>query len=199
MKSIATVKIGTKYSSSHVNKLFEKLNYPFYCLTDDPSGLHKDIIPIVPKEIYWPSEETWRTVTYNKITLFDPSLHLENILYLDLDVVIQKDIDILFREDYTIVWSYWRDESEMVYETHRPFCRRTMLNSSVMSWGEPPDEIWEDFAENKYLIMKQWPGDDVFLYKHLFEYKIYEEGLIDVENNSNAIILIGETSTGLEY
>lgn len=188
---VLTVKIGDKYSSEHVNKLFEQLDFEFYCYTEKPEGLHKDIIPIKPKEIFWPSQQTWRTVTYNKTCLFDPSLKLYNVLYLDLDVIIQKDITPLFRKPFTIVWSYWRDISEMYYETNRRFCRRTMINSSVMSWEYPPEDIWEDFYNNKELIIKQWPGDDVFYYKHLFDYEIYEKGLVDRDANDNAVVLVG--------
>ena len=82
----------------------------------------------------------------------------------------------------------------MDYETNRPFKRRTMLNSSVMSWSNQPLEIWEDFRDNTEQVLYWWgtAGIDPYIYKHLFEYEIYEKGLLTMEPDKNAIIMLGK-------
>ena len=67
------------------------LPFIFYCLTDDINDLPKNVVGIkidetLDLESYW-----W------KICLFDLDWN-EFILYLDLDVVIQKNIDYIFND-----------------------------------------------------------------------------------------------------
>ena len=45
MKTLLTLKYGTKYSANHVNSIYEHTEgkYNYVCVTDDPKGLHPDI------------------------------------------------------------------------------------------------------------------------------------------------------------
>ena len=50
MIHVCTLKYGSKYSSHNVNTLYNSISkscsVKFYCLTDDVSDLHKDIITL---------------------------------------------------------------------------------------------------------------------------------------------------------
>lgn len=190
--NVFTLKVLKKYDSNHVNNIYKKVENDienFYCFTDDPKGLYEHIKPIIIDDVLMP-------VTFNKLYMFNPALNITDVIYLDLDVIIQKNISSLLRSKFTLIWSYWRNISEMHYETNKIFCRRTMLNSSVMSWKNPPEEIYYDFMQNKQMILNMWPGDDIYYYKHLFDYDIYEEGLIckDIDDSSAIIKIEGSTS-----
>jgi hypothetical protein len=59
MISIYTVKWGFKYDSEHVNRVLEQCrkhittDFDFYCLTEHPIGLHRDVIVIpFPEDNY---------------------------------------------------------------------------------------------------------------------------------------------------
>jgi len=62
------VKWGKKYGADYVNKLYYGVkrnttkNFKFYCYTDDPTGLHKEILVV-------PLKESWGG-WWGKATLF---------------------------------------------------------------------------------------------------------------------------------
>lgn len=96
--SILCVKTGSKYTEKDVKILYKMvkrnctLPFIFYCLTDNACDLPDGVVGIkvdqdLDLETYW-----W------KICLFDLQWN-ENVLYLDLDIVIQNNIDYIFQED----------------------------------------------------------------------------------------------------
>ena len=97
MKNVLCIKWGSKYSAEYVNKLYNMverhltLTHRFICLTDDPTGLH----PLIETR---PLLRTDLKYSYTKFELFEKELHdiTGQILFLDLDVVINNSIDDLF-------------------------------------------------------------------------------------------------------
>jgi hypothetical protein len=97
LKNVLCVKWGSKFSADYVNRLYNMgerhltLTHRFICLTDDPTGLHPliETRPLLRKELKH---------SYTKFELFEKKLHdIEGqILFLDLDVVINNSIDDLF-------------------------------------------------------------------------------------------------------
>ena len=174
MKTILTLKYGDKYTSNDVNSIHEhtegKFNY--ICVTDDPKGLHPDI-----KVIYIEHEPDGNM---EKIKLFQIKADEgETILYLDLDVRLQKPIDHLF--DYcthnpVICYTYWKERGEkegipihdFPYHASHPLSN---YNSSVMLWKDAT-YIWRKYAMNEHKYRKKYPyGDDTFLYHEGFTFE----------------------------
>ena len=173
MKTILTLKYGEKYSSDAVNSIYEHTEgkYNYVCVTDDPKGLHPDI-----GIIYIEHEPEGNM---EKLKLFQIKANPgETILYLDLDVRLQKDLDHLF--DYcvnnpVIAYTWWKDKGikempidEFPYHGKHPLSN---FNSSVMLWKDA-SHIWLKYSMNKHKYNKQYPyGDDTFLYHEGFTFE----------------------------
>ena len=97
MKNVLCIKWGSKYSVEYVNKLYSmvqrhlSLTHRFICLTEDSMGLNAEIEtrPLLRNDLKY---------SYTKFELFEKKLHdiTGQILFLDLDVVINNSIDDLF-------------------------------------------------------------------------------------------------------
>ncbi len=122
--NILCVKWGKKYGPDYVNKLFYGIKsnttkeFNFYCFTDDPTGLHKDII-VIPLKENW---EGW----WGKATLFSSgefSLRVGVLIvilefnikgckvFIDLDMIITGNIDEILSFDkvklFKFIWSVY--------------------------------------------------------------------------------------------
>jgi len=170
MKTIVTLKYGTKYSSDDVNKIVEATGrkYIYLCFTDDPTGLDPIIISCpLPDDI----EGHWY-----KVWLF--SQDLGDVLYLDLDIRIQKNIDHLWKyldKVPTIVYTYWKNKEfpDYVGETH-DMRYLSNYNSSVMMWKDgTAKHIWDHFNTNPEYFMLKYFGDDRFLWHEDFRFNYF--------------------------
>ena len=179
MKTILTLKYGTKYSANHVNSIYEHTEgkYNYVCVTDNPKDLYEDI-NIIPIE-HEPEGNM------EKLKLFKLK-DLGTILYLDLDVRIQKPIDHLF--DYcndhpVIVWTWWKDKGEREMPIHYfPYHSSYPLsnfNSSIMLWKDAT-YIWDNYSKDQEYYNEKYPyGDDTYLFhegftfEHLPDYEVY--------------------------
>jgi len=176
MRSILTLKYGEKYSSEHVNKIAEqtKYQYNYFCITDNAQGLDSRITPIpIPEE----AEGHWL-----KIWMYNLN-YLGDVLYLDLDVSIQKDIDHLWNyidETPTIVYTFWKNKGfpEFMGDTHS-MRYMSNYNSSAVLWrsgSSAAKSIWETFYEHSdYYQTKYW-GDDRFLWHEDIELNTFPKG-----------------------
>lgn len=170
MKTILTLKYGDKYDASDVNSIYEhtegKFNY--VCVTDDPKDLHPDI-----GILYLEHEPAGNMEKLKLFQLKDMGI----ILYLDLDIRIQKPIDHLF--DYyqgmpMICYTWWKDKGdkempieEFPYHSDHPLSN---FNSSVMMW-EDATHIWKHYNMNSHKYNLQYPyGDDTFLFHEGFTF-----------------------------
>jgi len=174
MKTILTLKYGNKYTSNDVNRIVEYTNnkYNYVCVTDDPSGLHPDIYTFPIDEEH---DGHWE-----KIKLFQYN-DLGKILYLDLDIVIQKDIDYLF--DYLdkspmICYTYWKPLDFPYHKDERwSYNYLSNFNSSVMLW-ENARHIYDKWVKNKDYYMVKYAGDDRFLFHEGFTFEHWPKGEI---------------------
>ncbi len=112
--NILCMKWGTKYPADYVNRLqrmvAKHLSIPhrFICLTDDDTGLDKNIeafpIPAMPVDITGP-ERGWNKILTFSASLHDPSLYniAGTCLFLDLDLLVVDSIDDLFAVEGDVV------------------------------------------------------------------------------------------------
>ena len=166
--NIITVKVGTKYNSNDVNELYSSIYNNFYCMTDDPEGLNPNIKVI-------PCEEGLDGV-WNKLALF--KLKLGKLLYLDLDVTIQKDLTPLYDKDsFTMVKCYWKP-LKMLFDGWLDN-KDHNINSSVMVLHNNDNiDIWDKFMEDPEYYMLKYHGIDHFIWHEGFTSQYWEQGLI---------------------
>lgn len=178
--TILTIKWGSRYPSSYVNKLFEATRRfgleeaRFICYTDIPDGLAPGIEALPLPAIDLPEKYRW--MTWRKLSLFDPVLGLEGpCLYLDLDVVIAGDLRPLL--------TYWSGRPRFIKSWVGPKTERRArfdrINSSVMLFqGSACGKVLEDFERNREETLKRYPGDQGFVYDCLAEHaEFFEPGL----------------------
>lgn len=102
---IVCMKWGTKYGPDYANTLFAMLQrwckqpFSLTCFTDDPTGLHPDIIPHPLPDVFIDPAEPERG--WRKLGMFHPDIPLSDAptLFLDLDVVLTGFIDVFFEID----------------------------------------------------------------------------------------------------
>jgi hypothetical protein len=167
MINIYTVKWGTKYSSDHVNKIFEQCreyittDFNFYCLTEQTIGLHSDVIVIpFPEGNYY---EKW----WNKLYLFEKQVVTQQgeKLFLDLDIVIQRNIDCIVdhnpEDGLTFVRTHWHNLEKMKEDTKDTPRMYTDLNSSVLRWNDNLD------IDKITKFVRDYPDQMFFYYRGL--------------------------------
>lgn len=155
--NVLCMKHGTKYSCDYVNTLYNMvsrnldLEYEFWCITDDPKGLNPNI-KVIPLP---PGLEGWWCKPY----MFSKDLPIEGtILYMDLDVVIAGPLDKLF-EYRKNTWCIIRDFTRVMRKNWNKY------NSSVIRFEKGQlDYVWQDFDKNKQSIIRQFFGDQDYLY-----------------------------------
>jgi hypothetical protein len=95
--NILAVKWGKKYGADYVNKLYVGIKkyttkaFKFYCFTDDPTGMHKEIVPIALKE----SWGGW----WGKATLFSRGKYKVIIMLVMCDKSMEYKA-----EKYLLTW-----------------------------------------------------------------------------------------------
>lgn len=168
MFNIVCVKVGTKYKSKDVNRLYRMvaLNmekpFNFYCFTDDEKGL---LLPIKKKRVYdLPLHSYWWKMTIFDNTMWDNN---EPTLYLDLDVIVQNDVTHLFEKinrELVRIGYIGTDELIKVHEKESGLKYIADVNSSVMLF-HPRDMcfIYEKFIEDATYIMEEYYGMDRYL------------------------------------
>jgi len=157
-KNILCLKHGDKYNFDYVNKLFNGVKkylqspFNFFCITDNPKHLHKDI-QVIPL----PNLETkgWWFKTF----LFSNDLPISGtILYIDLDVVITNNLEKLFSYNpgqFLIV----RDFNRILRPNYPKF------NSSVMRFEKGSlSDLWIKFHSDYKNITRRFFGDQDFIY-----------------------------------
>ena len=164
MINVICVKWGTKYNSNHVNRLFKmveknlSLPFLFYCLTDDPKEINKNIniIPIKHDlEVWW-----------NKLAMFEKGFGGLNgrCLFFDLDIIIQNNIDdiALYKHDGLCkIFAHWKSENVFVNN----YFLDMRNNSSCLTWeADSLDFIWEHFCADIDHYLFKYKGIDRFIY-----------------------------------
>lgn len=178
--NILTIKWGSRYPSSYVNKLFGAVQRfglkgaRFICYTDVVDGLAPGIEAISLPAIDLPEKYRW--TFWRKLSLFDPALGLEGpCLYLDLDVVIAGDLQPLLAN--------WSGRPRFIKNWVGPKTAARpqfdKINSSVMLFGGSTcGRVLERFSENREEVLKNYPGDQGFVYDCLAENaEFFDSGL----------------------
>lgn len=142
--TVACVKYGEKYNSSHVNKLYDmvgqhlKVPYEFVCLTDNPKYLKCKALPFTSQDI-----EGW----WSKMNLFDQDSFNDWILYFDLDVIIHRNIDAFVDRKHS-------------FNSIHDFHHRGVFNSSIMFWKkEKYRDLWNLYKNNSIHYRRSFAGD----------------------------------------
>ena len=155
--NILCLKHGTKYHSDYVNHLYNmverncSLDYNFYCLTENPKGIDKNvnIIPLPAGLTGW----------WCKPFMFSSDLPIKGtVLYLDLDVVVAGNIDKLltWQPDN---WCTIRDFTRSM----RPGWQK--YNSSVVRFEAGSlSSIWENYKLDPKGVQRKFFGDQDWLY-----------------------------------
>ena len=179
--NIIFVKWGDKYSHKHVNKLcdsLDHLNFPFYCYTDDPEGIDKDvrIIPI-PKK---PALKKW----WNKLAMFSKDFPLSGpTLFFDLDVDVVDNLDkFVSYIDWgvlTVVGAWHKMDNEVFT---RPQNYDVTMHSSVMTWNADNPyihKIWDHFNTGQMdYYLRKYKGIDRFIVHEDFGHQYFHEEFI---------------------
>lgn len=158
--NIITVKVGNRYSSDYVNKMYNmvrrNITYPyrFYCVTDNHEGLVGNIKVVpVPESI---SFTGWWVKPY----IFKTGLFKDGTnLYLDLDLVIVNSLDKLISyEPYKFVAA--KDYAYVKRPTH------TNLASGIMRWNNGTYNMIWTRLERDHSIIRNFPGDQEYIYHY---------------------------------
>jgi hypothetical protein len=149
MTVVVCMKAGPKYPSDYANRLCRAVRRHghegrFYCLTDGPAGLERDIITLPVS----PLCEGW----WHKIYLFSWDHGIAaRLLYMDIDMVVTGSLEDFLRYDGD-------------FATGSRFNRPAQINSTVMSI--PPGygrQVWNTFVGYRSMVMRSFGGDSRFL------------------------------------
>lgn len=143
---ILCVKVGDKYGSEYVNKLYNgilrhfpsPIPFTFTCLTDQPHGLN----PNIEVEIIDGNLPIW----WSKVLLFTRN-RADLMVYFDLDIVLTGDISALAHYP----------GSFLLLSSQEIACEDSAdgYNSSVMVWrSDQYRRIYSDFMENKERVLE---------------------------------------------
>lgn len=172
---------GDKYTEEDVYKLKymveQRIHTPFTfeCISDRDyiRGIH--VIPL-------PDDNTldgW----WNKLYMFNEAvISDDDILYFDLDVVIQKDLDDMISNiDFgklTVINPSWKDFDD-VYTPKKILEQESHINSSVIAFhGGTQHHIWEHFEKDINGHCIKYHGIDRFISNEGIDYTTFKDGLI---------------------
>ena len=168
--SILCVKTGSKYTKKDVQILYKMvkrnctLPFIFYCLTDNLYDLPENVVGIevdksLDLESYW-----W------KICLFNLQWD-ENVLYLDLDVVIQNNINYIFEENIQTNIKCLNIEHAGLYypcdgdEDNPLVIPPSIINSSIMYFNPYHQiKLYQEFIKNIDYNIIHYYGLDRFIF-----------------------------------
>lgn len=185
--NVACVRYGTEFSVDYVNNLYAMVSrhlrkpFLFHCLTDDPAGLHPDIIfHMLPRGKL--------TGWWTKFYLFQPGQFHGPVIYFDLDTIITDSID--FMPNLGFAGKFWTLEDLGVVLDPQRYTGR--VGSGVMQWyGQEKTWIYRTFMDNPDRFMglpdgdqqaiQQMAGGHISFYQHAaprkfvsFKYQAYD-------------------------
>ena len=187
---VCCVKWGTKYPARYANALHGMVQrnlgspHDFVCLTDDPSGLDKAILPVpLPDELhgYW-----------NKISLFKRGVFElgRTIVYLDLDVVVVGPLDFLL-------------EDLGGFRIARHLGVKGGFNSSVMRFqADQHANIYESFIDRAGEIVTsgRYVGDQDWIYEQVRDATFFRAGkIVSYKKDLNSHVFPFAKKAGLKF
>lgn len=185
--NIYTVKWGDKYSTEHVNKIYQSclenidIAFDFFCITENADGLDENINHLsLPEDndlIKW----------WNKMYLFDTNIVNQKgeKLFFDLDIILQKQIkpilDFEPEDCLGIVKTWWHDLETQYKDTRHIPHTYTDLNSSVLRWNDDfdSDGLYKYFLNYKKQILWYYRGlDNFFHHRRISKFKMFPIGWV---------------------
>lgn len=179
MINVACLKFGNKYGPIYVNRLFYAvkrnltLPFNFFCFTEKPGGIHKDvnIIPLPMKNI-----DGW----WHKLYMFSENNPIDGrIFYLDLDTLVTGNLNEIAScaKGFIVLHDFFR--IRMPNNKDKFGFGRDAVGSGVLSWESGKHtHIWETFAKNpKKAVQSLHPhGDQKWIERHQKE-RLYWQDL----------------------
>jgi hypothetical protein len=159
MLKIYCFKWGTKYGPEYVNRLYNSVcvNYTgsmiFTCITDDDTGLDKDIniIDYKTSKIH----QLDSVFTVEKLKLFDPEYigPGRNILF-DIDILCLKDFTSYIKEynfkEPRFIKNFWANAEQCDAYFHKGACD---INSSFITWEDDQlEHLYKFYVDNSAKI-----------------------------------------------
>jgi hypothetical protein len=223
---IFTFKWGTKYAPEYVNRLYGSLlrhisvPFNFTCITDDATGLRKEIKVLDYKTFDpfpYPKD---RIFTREKLVLLNHSMADHN-MWIDLDVLIHGDITEYVTRDLekpTFIFNHWFDlhKRTMFNFGRGASCH---INSSFVCWTQDRGKWLYDYTMkeidkiaftynslDKYLFYRHWTKnnlglwEDGIVYNYNYENPNHEmkDGYKIALFNTSHIRINGSVSDALE-
>ena len=147
--NIVCLKFGTKYPSEDVNKLYKSckrnitLPFNFYCFTEHPIGVDKQI-KIIPLTHSLNLQGWW-----HKLYLFEAVKNLTGrIIYIDLDTLILKNINKLLLRDekFIVLRDFYTGQPG---RSDRWGTGEKAVGSGFMMWNAGElTHIWDNFVNS---------------------------------------------------
>ena len=174
--NILTLKVGDKYSSDYVNKLYNgikrntSVDFKFYCYTEDKDELNENII-VVPLEDPYQFYKQWHKMTFHKSN-FGGIPNGEKCLILDIDWIITNNLDDIFywdfNEDIAVFERWW--------STNRTQCK---LNGGFqMFYMGQTNYVWEKFISDPLMYQEYYYKSGLCAYPFFGEQNFIDETVI---------------------
>lgn len=158
--SVVCMRWGTLYPPVYVNKLYQmvkrhlKRPFTFYCVTDDPTDLLKEVKVVPMPEIYVsPEDKVWG---WRKLGVFSREMPFKGqVLFLDLDLVILDSIDSFFNfKGQFMIIENWSQRG------------RGIGNSSVFCFEAGTcHNVFDTYMENPQEVMRSYISEQLFISK----------------------------------
>ena len=178
--NVVCVKHGTLYDHTDVNKLYSMvkrnltIEFDFFCITENSSKIHKDIICISPP-IDWVQKQWLKETMFLKGTLPE-----KITLYLDLDVVIVSSLNKLIPKDDTLWCMSKNFEQSSIPVFHGAvmvfnpkywysffnFFKSQVDNGYIMDRGKEQPLIARFHLKNSYKNFKVFPNNWIWSFKY---------------------------------
>ncbi|TCV67182.1 hypothetical protein EDE05_109140 [Neorhizobium sp. R1-B] len=173
MITIVCMKWGAGFTAMHVNALYAGVlrhmeePFEFVCLTDDGFGLASGIAVRPIPELALP-EGAWRKGCWPKIGVFSPDLFpsAEAVLFLDLDVIIQRSLApflaIVRERRHLVIQREWNPDLWSLL----PMWLRPDRGAQSSVFGFCPstaEAIFSDFAAHTAERIKSFKNDQTYL------------------------------------
>lgn len=173
------LKWGDKYSAEFVNKLYGMLyrhydDFTLHCITEDATDVNSnvEIIPLPNDNL-----EKW----WWKMWLFNEEwMTLDNAVFLDLDLIIQRPFKLAFEEKVNFLYTDWIDVNQIHKDILTDRYKYCEINSSILCWNKDTRRhaIWEDFVKFKDRIPVLFKGIDNYINnRHKDKYNLLSKGI----------------------
>ena len=190
MNCVTCVKIGKKYPSIYVNKLYNAVrkqsDNDFICFTDDPSDIDPDVIvyemqPWVKDPSKWREPrrmkigiQSWWPA-WNKLELFarEELDRYDKKIFFDLDVVIQGDLKPIldFESNFALTPIKWKSP-DWVKKNDSNTKPAYSFNSDCVVWRDIKF-IYEQYVPNWKKYVRMYTGiDDYISQNHLTDFEL---------------------------